>query len=178
MPFLCGRHSGARLWATKPNLHSVINKFFAIRAVACVASLFASSVVFGQGAPNIVWSGPGHTGINGLAVSPDGQTLATASLGDETIKLWNAAEGKLLHTLAGHYGGVLSAAFTPDGTMVATAGEQVPGSGSAGVKLWRVSDGAFLRDFTAPISSIAFSVAISPDGQFLAAGDQSQIVNL
>jgi WD40 repeat protein len=68
---------------------------------AVFAALVCSSpFLFGQGAPDIVWTGPGHTGINGLAVSPDGQTLATASLGDETIKLWNASEGKLLHTLA------------------------------------------------------------------------------
>ncbi|HAF14736.1 MAG TPA: hypothetical protein DCK99_13780, partial [Blastocatellia bacterium] len=75
---------------------------------ALAALLISSALLLGQGAPDIVWTGPGHTGINGLAVSPDGQTLATASLGDETIKLWNASEGKLLHTLAGHLGGVYS----------------------------------------------------------------------
>src|SRR5947207_14146678 len=90
--------------------------------VAFVALAISSPVLLGQGAPDIVWTGPGHTGINGLAVSPDGQTLATASLGDETVKLWNAADGTLLHTLAGHYGGLYAAAFSPDGTMVATAG--------------------------------------------------------
>ena len=46
------------------------------------------------------------------------------------------------------------------------------------MKLWHVSDGALVKSFDAPTSSIAYSVAISPDGTTVAAGDQDQTVHL
>src|SRR5207245_5604325 len=39
--------------------------------------------------------------ITDLAFSPDGRRLASAS-GDETVRIWDAATGKELHTLKGH----------------------------------------------------------------------------
>jgi serine/threonine protein kinase/WD40 repeat protein len=59
--------------------------------------------------------------IEGLAVSPDGRFLA--SLGDEgLVRLWVTADQTELATLIGHKGIVYTAAFTPDGAHLATAG--------------------------------------------------------
>ena len=45
---------------------------------------------------------PGHTdAVFGVAFSPDGTRLATAS-GDQTAKVWDVATGRELLTLAGH----------------------------------------------------------------------------
>jgi hypothetical protein len=72
----------------------------------------------------------GHTGsVVSVAWSPDGKTLASGS-GDKTIKLWEAATGKLLTTLEGHTGTVVSVAWSPDGKTLAS------GSVDQKVKLW------------------------------------------
>ena len=44
----------------------------------------------------------GHTdAVTMLRVSPDGQRIVSAS-NDETLKIWDAATGAVLHTLTGH----------------------------------------------------------------------------
>ncbi|MBD2030278.1 hypothetical protein H6F55_09820, partial [Phormidium sp. FACHB-322] len=72
-----------------------------------------------------------------LAFSPDGETIATASL-DQSVKLWSR-QGEELQTLKGHSAGVLSVAFSPDGETIATASED------QSVKLWNFQ----LADLTA-----------------------------
>jgi WD40 domain-containing protein len=72
----------------------------------------------------------GHTfGVETAAFSPDGRTLATASL-DHTVRLWDTATGQPMATLFGHAELVTSAAFSPGGHMLAT------GSRDATVRLW------------------------------------------
>ena len=63
----------------------------------------------------------GHTdAVNGVAFSPDGTRLATAS-GDQTAKVWDVASGREVLTLTGHTDAVHGVAFSPDGTRLATA---------------------------------------------------------
>jgi WD40 repeat protein len=70
----------------------------------------------------------------GLAISPDSRTLA---LGDyeKTVRLFDLAEGKVLHTLEGHGGNVIEVTFSPDGRRLAS--HAVGGM----VKLWDVVRG-------------------------------------
>jgi WD40 repeat protein len=75
----------------------------------------------------------GHdTGVNALAFSPDGQTLATAG-GDRTIKFWNVNDGSERATLKEGVGSVRSLSFSPDGTWLAYAGSDFT------IRVWNLS---------------------------------------
>jgi WD40 repeat protein len=69
--------------------------------------------------------------ISALAYSPDGKMLASASE-DHSIKLWDAATGKLKATFKGHTDTVASLAFSPDHKTLASA------SHDDTVKLWAI----------------------------------------
>jgi WD40 repeat protein/tetratricopeptide (TPR) repeat protein len=72
----------------------------------------------------------GHRDIvTSVSFSPDGKTLASASH-DNTVKIWNLANKKLLQTLTGHKDWVLGVSFSPDGQTIASA------SADKTVKLW------------------------------------------
>ena len=72
------------------------------------------------------------------AVSPDGAVVVSAS-DDDTLKLWDAATGTELRTLAGHSGCVTACAVSPDGAFVVSA------SNDQTLKLWDAATGKKLR---------------------------------
>jgi WD40 repeat protein len=76
--------------------------------------------------------------VNSVAISPDGRWLASGS-GDWTVKLWDAATGRLLRSLEGHTDSVYSVAISPDGRWLAS------GSLDGTVKLWEAATGRLLR---------------------------------
>jgi hypothetical protein len=115
-----------------------------------------------------VFEGHRH-GVVGVAISPDGEILASAS-SDLYVHLWRVSDGTLLRKLFGHSNTVTSVAFSPNGQTLAS------GSADQTVRLWRVSDGTLLR--TIELTSYVFCVAFSPDGQILAAGADDQAVHL
>jgi WD40 repeat protein len=103
----------------------------------------------------------GHTDlVVGVAFSPDGTLLATASR-DGTARLWDPATGDRLRTLTGHDGWVNDVTFSPDGTLLATASRD----GTAW--LWDPATGDRLRTLTGHTESVG-GVAFSPDGTLLA----------
>lgn len=102
--------------------------------------------------------------------SPDGQTLATCDT-DCTVRLWEAASGKLLRIFQGHTNWVRSVAFSPDGKTLASGGADHT------VRLWDVASGACLRICQGHTNEV-FAVAVSADDQWVASGSSDRTVRL
>ncbi len=71
----------------------------------------------------------------------------------------------------GHSQAICSFQFSPDGQMIAS------GSGDKTSKLWRLSDGRLIDNFTEYTKPV-WSVVISPDGQTIASGSGDQTIKL
>ncbi|GHF77774.1 hypothetical protein GCM10018790_64870 [Kitasatospora xanthocidica] len=110
--------------------------------------------------------------VDEVVFSPDGRLLAGVGL-HGALELWDTTEPRhpasRTDLLPGLDTGVLSAAFSPDGKLLAAGGEGY-------LRLWDVTDpagpkaGATLRT-----NGATDAIAFSPDGGRLAAGDGKQV---
>jgi WD40 repeat protein len=92
-----------------------------------------------------------HTGsITSLSFSPDGRTLATASM-DYSIRLWDFERRQRITTLQGHLNEVLAIAFSRDGQSI------VSGARGGGVKLWPTQPAPKNEEFAGARLPLAFS---------------------
>ena len=68
-----------------------------------------------------------------IAVSPDGQIIATGGDGDSLIRLWEVSSGRLIRQFKGHYCGVSTLAFAERGRTL------LSGSWDTSVLIWDVT---------------------------------------
>lgn len=84
-----------------------------------------------------------HEGwIRAVATSPDGKFIASAG-NDLKVRIWNAADGKLVRELAGHESHVYNLAFHPDGKHL------VSGDLMANLIDWEFASGKQVRTWKA-----------------------------
>jgi WD40 repeat protein len=112
-------------------------------------------------------------GAQSVSFSADGKKILSGG-GEGAIRLWDAASGKLLRTVAAHRGdseenystnegmgtvlvGVIAASFSPDGKKI------LSGGGEGAIKLWDAASGKLIRSIDSRHGAV-YTVKFSLDG--------------
>ncbi|KAL8734429.1 MAG: hypothetical protein Q9181_003209 [Wetmoreana brouardii] len=108
--------------------------------------------------------------INHVTFSPDGSLIASSSF-DNHIKLWDARDGKFLHTLRGHVGAVYMSCFSPDSRLLVSCSKDTT------LKVWDVRTGKLREDLPGHRDEV-FCVDWSPDGRGVGRGGKDKAVRV
>lgn len=115
-----------------------------------------------------------HGNVMDVAYSADGKRLAAAAgepgLFGELL-VWNAETGSVELSLRGHKDSLFAVAFSPDGSLLATAGYD------QSIQLWNAASGDPVREL-AGHSGAVFDLAFRPDGKMLASASADRTVKL
>jgi WD40 repeat protein len=120
----------------------------------------------------LTWKWP-EGAIDALAVSPDGELLATST--GKVITLWELSTGKQAAQLEGHTLTVRRLRFTPDSRVLASAAHDVRSKKppaeprDAEVKVWDLTTRKVRFDLSGKEKDLT-SLSLSADGKALAAG--------
>jgi WD40 repeat protein len=109
--------------------------------------------------------------VNAIALSPNGQTLVSASFG--TIRIWNLRTGRLVRTLNSVHSkkSVNTVAVSPDSSILASGGDD------NNVMIWDLKTGRPIRTISAHTAAVN-AIAFSGDGKTLASGSNDKTVRL
>jgi dipeptidyl aminopeptidase/acylaminoacyl peptidase len=112
--------------------------------------------------------------VNAVHFSPDGKQLVAAG-GipglNGAASLWEVRSGKRVREFAGHRDTLFDAEFSPDGSLLATAGYD------RAIRLWQVADGKLLRTIAGHNGAV-FDLAFDLSGTVLASASADQTVKL
>jgi WD40 repeat protein/tRNA A-37 threonylcarbamoyl transferase component Bud32 len=123
-----------------------------------------------------------------VAISPDGQTLASGEETPHKIRIWNLHTGKpcgeyVREVYDGKSGDVWSITFCPDGETLVSSGwgdgkrSMANKTQKTTIQLLNFKTGEVIRYFPKSLGAVS-SVAISPDGQILASDGGNATVKL
>lgn len=95
-----------------------------------------------------------HKGeVCSISISPNSNRIASSSINETTVNLWDMDSGALVNVLQGHTDWVNCVAYSPNGRLIAS------GAFDNSVKLWDADTGVLLKTFkhTDSIRSVSFS---------------------
>ncbi len=117
--------------------------------------------------------GHAREGLDSLEFSGDGSRIIAAGGVDQTVRVWDVASGQSLWILK-HEETVRIAVISPDGAIIAGAGEdrKMGGAGNV-IRIWDAATGRQFRELRGHSGS-ATALAFSPDGKLFASGGFSR----
>lgn len=114
-------------------------------------------VLVTAGATGVKFTPIPGAGVKTASLTIDGRRLVTTS-GDQTVRLWDTASGKMIRTFtSGQDGAVTRAAFSPDGSKIATASDDKT------ARIWDVATGREIARLTGHAGALS-NVSFAPDG--------------
>ncbi len=97
--------------------------------------------------------------INCIALTPDGKNLVAGYI-DNTVKVWNLLDGKLVMNLLFHSSWVTSVTVSPDGRL------GIAGYDDGMIRVWEMETGKPLKSLSSHTSSVNY-LLVSKDGKTL-----------
>ncbi|NJN73514.1 MAG: hypothetical protein HC799_12260 [Limnothrix sp. RL_2_0] len=122
----------------------------------------------GEPLPDLLPADAHNDLVFAIAISPDGQTIATGS-NDGVMKLWNRQDGRLLATMS-HAKRIWDIAFSPDGQTIATSTDD------GAIALW-TTEGKQFDHIKAHRTTIRNTI-FSTDGKLLISASRDGTVKL
>lgn len=108
--------------------------------------------------------------VNHVSFSPDGHYIASASF-DNSVKLWNATDGKFITTFRGHVGAVYMCCWSADSRLLVSASKDTT------VKVWDVKAQKLKEDLPGHKDEV-FAVDWSADGAAVGTGGKDKTVKI
>ncbi|NET27569.1 S-layer homology domain-containing protein [Okeania sp. SIO1I7] len=108
-----------------------------------------------------------NRGIEAIAFSEDGQTIAHAMKGESKISVWDVETWKVRYTLEKHSQAIKAIAISPDGKILASSSED------GNINLWDLGTGKLLRSIKGD-----GAIVFSPDSKQLVSVSQDNLIQL